>query len=145
MLLSKILVACRLHTLKEQRFQIPKGLGVTPLCFFSLLVTCQVQFGALKIYFIHTVVGIRSTATLDKLVLLVFLRLDGIIKSFLPIFHYTSTEILETFYKTNEACEIYLLLRVCAKPYIIFQRIDKPFYPKFRMLQIPFIKTISTL
>ena len=43
-------------------------------------------------------------------------------------------EVLETFYKANEAYEIYLLLRVCAKPYIIFQRIDKPFYPKFRML-----------
>ena len=53
-------------------------------------------------------------------------------KLFLPILQ--CTEIFQTFYKANEAYEIYLLLRVCANPYIIFQRIDKPFYPKFRML-----------
>jgi len=48
-------------------------------------------------------------------------------KKFFCQFFIAHTEILEMLYKANEAYEIYHLPRVCAKPYIIFQRIDKPF------------------
>ena len=118
----------------------------TELCFFSLLVTCQVQFGAFKIYFIRThscwyllPIYRANWCFYQIYVLLQYQNNFGL--SFTPYFNPISKE---TSTESNEADEIYLLSRT-KKLYIIFQHIDNPFYLKFWMQCMSYIKTISTL
>ena len=145
--LSKISVACRLHTLKEQRFQIPKGLRVTP-SYVSSPSWLHANFSLVHSKFIsyeHTVVGIcyRYTGQIGTFIrYMCYYSIKTIFAYlFTPYFNPISKE---TSTESNEADEIYLLSRT-KRLYIIFQHIDKPFYLKFWMQCMSYIKTISTL
>ena len=112
-----------------------------PLGYMPSLVWC-IQ----NLFHTNTQLLVSATDIQGKLVLLLDICVIIVSKQFSPIFlHHTLTQYQKkTSTESNEADEIYLLSRT-KKLYIIFQHIDKPFYLKFWMQCMSYIKTISTL
>ena len=130
----------RIEISNPQRLRSYTAMFLLPLGYMPSLVWC-IQ----NLFHTNTVVGIcyRYTGQIGTFIrYMCYYSIKTIFAYLLtpyfnPLSKKTSTE-------SNEADEIYLLSRT-KKLYIIFQHIDKPFYLKFWMQCMSYIKTISTL